>query len=255
MTQMLDNVFLNTALAHRGLHDPAQGIFENSRSAFQAAIDHGFGIELDLQLSRDGQAVVFHDETLDRMTGHTGLVVDHTIDELAQIELGTSHDHIETLPQILDFVAGRVPLLIEIKDQSGNFGKTNGVLERATCDALASYRGPVAVMSFNPNAIAHVQTHAPHLVRGLTTGNFASYDLDPADGIDIDGLTQISRFDELGACFISHDRNDLANPAVRQLKSRGIPVLCWTIRSVDQETTARKIADNITFEGYLPSPS
>jgi len=136
--------------AHRGLHDTAQGIYENSRAAFVGAIEQGYGIELDVQMSRDGQAVVFHDDTLDRLTDHTGPVRALTAADLSGVTIGTSTDTIEPLADILAQIGGRVPILIEIKDQSLTLTETDGILERAVAQAVADYRGPAAVMSFNP---------------------------------------------------------------------------------------------------------
>jgi glycerophosphoryl diester phosphodiesterase len=115
----LPDSFLRLPLCHRGYHDLSRGIVENSLSAFSAAIDAGYGIELDIQLSADGQAVVFHDDTLDRVAEATGLVIDRTAAELGTIRLKHSRDTIPTFAETLALVAGRAPLLVELKDQSG----------------------------------------------------------------------------------------------------------------------------------------
>jgi len=240
--------FLARPLAHRGLHGGSTP--ENSRAAFIAARDGGYGIELDLQLSADGQAMVFHDDELDRLTDHIGAIQQQTSDELAQIHLANG-EGIPTLTEILDLVDGSVPLLIEIKDQDGANGPNIGKLEAATAAALANYRGAVAVMSFNPHAIAEMARLAPNIPRGLVTCNFTQEDwpLTPADRRAY--LTEIPDYAALGCCFISHDREDLNNPAVTLLRAAGAPILCWTVRTPAQEKAARKVAHNITFEGYL----
>ncbi len=244
--------FLTKPLAHRGLHDLAKGIPENSPAAFQAAIDAGYGIELDLQLSADAQAMVFHDDLLDRLTDETGEVRVKTADKLGSFRLKGGQDMIPTLAQILAQVDGQVPLLIEIKDQDGALGNDVGTLEVATARLLANYTGPVAVMSFNPHAMAVVRENAPDLAVGLVTCDFAADEgwasLPPERLAE---LTNIVDYERLGACFISHDRSDLNRPRVAELKTTGAAILCWTVRSAEEEAAARQIADNITFEGYL----
>jgi glycerophosphoryl diester phosphodiesterase len=238
--------FLTTPIAHRGYHDRIKRRPENSMSAFRAAIEAGYGIELDVQLSADGQAVVFHDETLDRMVGIKDAVLDHTATELGAMRLADSDDLIPTLGQVLKLVAGKVPLLIEIKDQFDTAGK----LEAATAKALARYDGPVAVMSFNPQCIAEMAKLAPNIARGLTTDRFDYDDWAPLPHDICDRLREIPDYDLTRSSFISHSARDLAFPRVAQLKAKGAAILCWTIRSPEAEAYARRIADNITFEGY-----
>jgi len=142
-----------------------------------------------------------------------------------------------------------VPLLIELKDQDGAMGPGIGPLEAATIDALAGYRGPVAVMSFNPHSVAELARLAPALPRGLVTGGFAPADW-PLSTQRCAQLRDIPDFDSSNAAFISHDAENLSNPRVHALGARGVPVLCWTIRSPQEEAIARRVADNVTFEGY-----
>lgn len=249
--------FLRLPLAHRGLHDLAAGRPENSAAAFRAAIAAGYGIELDLQLSADGVAMVFHDYTLDRLTAETGPVAARSAADLGRIALKGGNEGVPTLAQVLALVAGRVPLLIEIKDQSRQMGPLEPRLEEATAAALAGYAGPVAVMSFNPESVAHMARLAPGVARGLTT-----YAFPPADFPQIAAhpelearrraLAGIADYDRVGAVFISHDWKDLGAPRVAELKTAGAAVLCWTVRSPADEAIARRVAQNITFEGYLP---
>lgn len=245
--------FLQTPLAHRAYHNRALGRVENSASAVQAALDAGYGIELDVQLSSDGQAMVFHDEDLDRLTSQTGPVHLRTAADLQTIGLKDSTDTIPTLSQILAQVAGRAPLLIEIKDQSLSLSRTDGRLEAAVAAALADYSGPVAVMSFNPHCIAHMRDLAPNIPRGLTTAAFDPTEWAPLPLTTCTRLRAIEDYDPTASTFISHEAADLDNPRVAELKSLGARVLCWTIRSPEDEATARRIADNVTFEGY-PAP-
>ncbi len=248
----LPQAFFALPIAHRALHDRSQGRIENSPAAIRAAIDAGYGIEIDLQLSSDGVAMVFHDDTLDRLTDRTGPVEAVTAADLGRTKLTGGPDTIPTLAEVLALVAGRVPLLIEIKDRSTTLSGTDGKLERATADALAAYEGPVAVMSFNPHCVAEMARLCPHIPRGLTTAAFAPGTWAPVPPATCDRLRDIPDYGPTGACFISHEAADLARPRVAALKADGAAVLCWTIRSQDAETAARRIADTITFEGYAP---
>lgn len=242
--------FRTIPLAHRGYHDRKSRRPENSLAAFRAAIAAGYGIELDVQISADGQAMVFHDDLLDRLTERRGPVRALGAAELGAIPLRHSDERIPTLAQVLECVAGRVPLLIEIKAGLDTMADTDGRLEAAVADALADYAGPVAVMSFNPHCVAHMARLAPRIARGLTT---ESYDLArsaPIPPETCDRLRQIPDYARTGSSFISHEAADLGRERVAELKAQGAAILCWTIHNPAEEAEARKVADNITFEGY-----
>lgn len=239
-------------IAHRALHDRAAGRIENSPAAIRAAIDHGYGIEIDLQLSRDGVPMVFHDEELDRLTAETGPVAARSAAGLKAIRLKDGADGIPTLEEVLALVGGRVPLLIELKDQSRVMGPTDGRLEAATATALQGYGGEVALMSFNPACIHHLARLAPEIPRGITT---AAYDPDswrPMPPELCARFRAIPDYDPTLSSFISHEAADLSSPRVAELKAGGAAILCWTIRSPAEEAMARRVAQNVTFEGYLP---
>lgn len=242
--------FLNVPLAHRALHDVSEGRPENSRAAIRAAVQAGYGIEIDLQLSADGQAMVFHDYDLRRLTGQSGAIRLRTAAELAGLGLAGGDEGIPTLADVLAVVAGKVPLLIEIKDQDGALGRDIGALERATATAISGYTGPVAVMSFNPHSVAEMARIAPRVARGIVTGSYDP-EINPWSVATCDILREIPDYGRTRASFISHEVADLERPRVAALKAAGADVLCWTVRSVEQEMCARKIAQNITFEGYL----
>jgi len=242
--------FLDRPIAHRGYHDLAAGRLENSLSAFAAAVRAGYGIEMDLQLSADGVPMVFHDDSLDRLTDQAGPVSARNAADLQALRLAGTTDTIPTLAQVLALVAGRVPLLIEIKDQTLTLSPTDGRLEAATAAVLAGYDGPVALMSFNPSCIAHMARAAPTLPRGLTTDQFDPADWAPVPPETCDRLRPIPDYDATGSSFLSHGASDLASPRVAQIKAAGAAILCWTIRSAQAEAAVRKIAANITFEGY-----
>jgi glycerophosphoryl diester phosphodiesterase len=249
----LHPAFLARPIAHRAVHDRAASRPENSRAAIRAAIEHGYGIEFDLQPSVDGVPMVFHDHHLMRLTGADGAVRERTAEELGRLRLKNGDEGIPTLAEVLELVAGRVPLLVEVKDQSHVLGPVEGELEKATAAALRAYEGPVALMSFNPHSVMALRDAAPDIPRGLVT---CSYDPSEPElaGIDpacLDRLRDIADFEATGACFISHEWKDLARPRVAELKRAGVPVLCWTVRSPETDRAARAVADNVTFEGYL----
>jgi glycerophosphoryl diester phosphodiesterase len=249
----LPESFFRLPLTHRGYHDLSRGIVENSISAFSAAINAGYGIELDIQLSADGQAVVFHDDTLDRVAEGTGLVIDRTSAELRTIRLKHSHDTIPTFAETLALVAGRAPLLVELKDQSGTMSSTDSRLEAATAAALHGYQGPVALMSFNPHTVACLAELAPQQCRGIVTCSWGEDDAALLGREVCDRLRAIPDYDRTQSSFISHELADLERPRVADLKASGAAILTWTVRSPADERFARRIVHNITFEGY-PAP-
>lgn len=246
----LPPALLARPIAHRGYHDRGAGVIENSRAAIRAAMDMGYGAEIDVQLSADGRAMVFHDYDLTRLTGRPGAVRQHGADALGKMPLTDGDETIPTLAEILALVDGRIPLLVEIKDQDGALGPDIGPLEQAVAQDLRGYDGDVALMSFNPHALSALAQFAPARARGLVTCDFAAEDWQLVPDARRAKLRDIPDFDATGASFISHDATDLGSARVAELKSRGFPVLCWTIRSAGDEARARRVADNVTFEGY-----
>ena len=247
----LDPAFLNVPLTHRALHDVKRGRPENSRAAISAAIEAGYGIEIDVQLSSDGAAIVFHDYDLKRLAEDSGPIQQRSSADLSRVILRGSDEGIPALHEVLDLVAGRTPLLIEIKDQDGVMGANVGRLEQAVARDIEGYDGPIAVMSFNPHSVQQMAIHAPKVARGLVTSAF-----DPEDWLLLprgtrDRLRGIPDYDTVGASFISHEVKDLGADRVADLKTRGANILCWTVTSKDQEKEARRVAENITFEQYL----
>ncbi|UWQ96022.1 phosphodiesterase [Rhodobacteraceae bacterium M385] len=253
MTPKLPAAFLGQPLTHRGLHDRASGVIENSAGAVRAAVAAGYGIEVDVQLTSDGAAMVFHDERLDRLTAESGPIRGWASRDLVNVRLTGSTETVPTLPDVLKIVDGKVPLLIELKDQSGGTGAAPDELERAVASALEGYVGPVAVMSFNPHMVANMAKRAPSVARGIVTDGYNETEWPDLSPDTLKALREIGAFDTVGASFISHNRADLAAPRVAELKARGVPILCWTVRSPEQEVEARRVADNITFEGYIPA--
>ena len=251
MTPSLPDAFLTIPIAHRALHDVRDGRPENSRAAIEAAIDAGYGIEIDVQLTADRQAAVFHDYALDRLTEELGPISKRSLADLATLRLRGGEDGVPGLIEVLAMVGGKVPLLIELKDQDGALGPDVGVLEMAVGTAVSDYRGPVAVMSFNPHSVAAMQTLLPNVPRGLVTEAFAKQDW-PVPEERLAALRTIPDYARVGASFISHNAVDLDAPRVAELKEAGADILCWTVRSPEAEAEARRVAQNVTFEGYLP---
>ena len=246
----LDPAFLTTPIAHRGLHDRAAGVIENSRSAVAAAVEAGYAVEIDLQLSADGEAMVFHDDELTRLTAERGPVRDRTAIELGRIDLDGADEGVPTLAEVLDIVRGASPILIEAKDQSLALTEVDGRLERRTARLLAAYDGPVALMSFNPHSVAHFRDAAPEIPRGRVTSAFSEKYWSNVAPTRRAELARIDDLETLGASFISHQRSEIDGAAA--LKTAGWPVLTWTVRSAEEEAEVRRIADNVTFEGYRP---
>lgn len=245
----LPDCFRTVPLTHRALHDLKQGRPENSCVAIRAAVAAGYGIEIDVQLSADNAAMVFHDYQLERLTGAAGPVRMQSAATLGGIALTGGDEGIPSLPEVLDLIAGQVPLVIELKDQDGGMGPNIGPLEDATADALQGYGGDIAVMSFNPYAVARLSELLPDIPRGLVTSAFRYKDW-PLSKATCDHLRDIPDYDRVHACFVSHEVDDLDRARVADLKSQGAMICCWTVRSAAIEAKAREVADNITFEGY-----
>lgn len=254
-----DRSWLKTLpIAHRGLHDTASGIPENSLPAFAAAISAGYAIELDVRLSRDGAPIVFHDETLARMTGTSSAVHDGTAEELNKINLVGSSETIPTLAQVLAHVKARVPLLVEVKAPTRHVG----TLEMAVALLLRDYRGPYAVQSFNPLCIGWFRDHAPEICRGLLSTNFGDKPVMNTakfapgfvpTGAERFALRHLLTIPFVRPDFIGYDVDALPALAPWITKHLGLPLLAWTVRSERQREIGAAHADNVIFEGYRPA--
>lgn len=223
--------------AHRGFH--GEGLVENSPAAFARAIERGFGIECDIQRSADGQAMVFHDWDLGRLTAETGPVVVRTAEQLGRIGLSGSTDHIPTLRQVLDQVAGRVPVLIEVKSRRG---MPITPVCRAVRRVLEGYRGEHAVMSFDPRVPRWFARHSPATVRGLVVTE--ENDKGPAGTVRRHLSLWQARPD-----FLAYDIRDLPSRFAASQRKRGLPVASWTVRSPELRERAGRYADAPIAEG------
>jgi glycerophosphoryl diester phosphodiesterase len=218
--------------AHRGLH--GQGRVENSRAAFRAAIEAGHGIELDVQASRDGEGIVFHDYQLDRLTAESGDLAARTAAQLGAIRLSGTDETIPTLREVLQLVAGRVPVLIEVKAPDREVTR----LCLAVFRALEGYRGPLGVMSFNPEVPRWFAAHAPRVLRGLVVTENGKRGLRGR-------LERAFAFWRSGAQFLAYDIRDLPSRFARR---RRVPVFTWTVRSDEDHERAALHADQIIYE-------
>jgi glycerophosphoryl diester phosphodiesterase len=241
--------WLRRPFAHRGLHDARQGIVENSASAFRAAIAADYGVEVDLQCASDGVPVVFHDESLDRLTEERGLVRERDSASLAKIALKGSSDAILTLPQLLAIVGDRVPLLIEIKSSWGRDDR----YAKTIADALSGHWPNIAIMSFDHELIANFRDLAPTLQRGLISERFEDarywHMLSPLQRFAMRHLltAAMARPD-----FIAYHVKALPALAPTIARKMGLPVITWTVRDKADEAVARRYADAIIFEGIRP---
>lgn len=223
--------------AHRGLHGPGRP--ENSLAAAAAALDRGLGIECDVHKTSDGQAVVFHDYGLDRLTGQAGELRDHTAAELGGIALSGSAETIPTLRALLDLVAGRVPLLIELKSPRD---QRIGALCLAVRRVLEGYTGAHAVMSFDPRVGRWFATHSPDTVRGLVVTEYEDKALPGR-------LRRHLWLWRARPDFLAYDIRDLPGRFPANQRRRGLPLATWTVRSAEQLERARAHADAPTVEG------
>lgn len=227
--------------AHRGLHYKTAGVEENSMGAFKAALVGGFGIELDVQLTADGAAAAFHDADLKRLTGRPGLISDLRTEDLASTRLLVGGEAIPTLGQVLDLVAGQVPILIEIKSRPG----ATGPLEAAVAQAVTQYAGPFAVMSFNPESVAWFRTSRPEIIRGLVASLRYRREL----GLRLTTQRgQVQALTRTEPHFVAYDIRCLPNDFTRACRAQGLPLLTWTVRTDAEHARAEQNADNIIFE-------
>jgi glycerophosphoryl diester phosphodiesterase len=237
-------------IAHRGLHDCAQGIIENTASAAAAAIACRYGIEADLQITADGEAMVYHDDALGRLTDGAGALRDMAAAALKRVPFRATTDHMMTLGDLLDLVAGRATLLLELKS------RFDGDLRLAarTAAVLARYGGPVGVMSFDPALIVELRRVAPHIVRGITAARqyplpFWDF-LRPAQRFKLALLLHVWKS---RPGFLAYRVDDLAAVAPRTARHVfGLPLLTWTVRSAQDRAMAERYADQIIFEGFRP---
>ncbi len=250
---MTEPLFPNP-VAHRGLHDRANGVIENSASAFEAAIAGGFAIECDVQLTSDGVPVIFHDDNMKRLLGKDGAVADCAASEITSSPLldSAAGDCPQRFADFLAQIAGRALLQIELKHQRDTTGTQ--LLARAVAEALKTYEGPVTVESFDPHLLTAVRQFGFTGQRGIITYDYA-------DASEDGHLTEDQRYSlrhllhwhETQFDFISCAKDALELPAIVFWRALGKPVTAWTIRSQAEADLARSHADQLVFEGFQPA--
>ena len=245
------NFITRLPIAHRGLHNADKDIVENSHGSVKAAIELGYAIEIDVQLTKDNQAIVFHDEKLDRLIDKTGNVVDFTLPELLKMTYEMGGENISSFAQLLELVAGQVPLIVEVKSLSNNIGP----LEAHIANLMRDYQGDICIMSFNPFTVKEFRRIAPHIIRGIV----AEYNMKPIEWPGTNGLTcfifkNLLHWPLTRPHFVSYHVHDLPKLSVRVAKWCGKPIVTWTVKSEKDAMHTYKYADQITFEGYLPKP-
>lgn len=241
MTDIFKSWLVETPIAHRGLHNDE--FPENSIGAFKNAINSGYAIELDVQVISDGTVVVFHDESLSRMTGNDGYVKFLTKQDLAMLKLNGSKESIPTLSEALEAIAGEMPVIIEIK----NNAKVGG-LEQKVIDILAGYKGEVAVASFNPLSLAYFKQHAPNILRGQLAGYLKNMKMSFVTRWGMKRMVLAKK--TAGADFIMYEAKTLPNRFVKKFKK--LPLLAWTVKSQEEYLRVVKYCDNVIFEGFDP---
>ncbi len=237
-------------IAHRGLHDAAQGLIENTADAMRAAIAAGYGIETDVQLTADGEAMVYHDDVLGRLTEGDGRLDRMTAAELKRVPFRGSTERMMTLGELCDLIGGRGTMLVEIKSRFDG----NSSLPARVADVLAGYRGPVAAMSFDPNQLAALRYMAPRLVRGIIAAKYRPHpywDLMPAWMRH--GMGYLLTAFAAQPQFVAYAVADL--PALAPAFARrvlGLPLLTWAVRTEAERQRAARWADQMIFEGFRP---
>jgi glycerophosphoryl diester phosphodiesterase len=236
-------------IAHRGLHDEASGRVENCESSFAAAIAHGFSIETDIQLTADGEAVVFHDDVVDRVLDGQGKVKRFTTRELKAMAFKQGKDRIQTLAELLEQTAGRTTLVIEIKSLwDDDFTLTDRVV-----DILANYIGPCCLMSFDPDLVARAAATAPETTRGITADRVIDPYYNPLPVAKRVAMREMLHLPQSQPHFISFDFHQLPFQPITEFQAAGFPILTWTIENETNATQARRWCDQITFENFIPT--
>lgn len=230
-------------VAHRGLWSP-QGPPENSLGAFQAACAAGYGIELDVQLSADGEAMVFHDDDLRRMTGAEGRLADRTAADLAELRLSGTDERIPTLAETLALVGRRAMVHVELKTPYGHVGP----LEQRTHEILIDHAGPVSVIGFNPYSHAWFAERFPRVLRGLDSYSYAR-----APQMNEEQRRSFAALEHVSIArphFLALGLDMLPSAEAARRRAEGMPIVAWTVKTPEQWEKVREDCDNLIFEGF-----
>jgi glycerophosphoryl diester phosphodiesterase len=237
-------------VAHRGLHDAARGIIENMPAAAEGAISGNFGIECDIQLTADGEAMVHHDDELGRLTEGAGALLTKTAAELKAVPFKATRERMMTLADLCTLVAGRVPLVIEVKSHFDGDRK----LVRRMAEVLSSYKGPAVGMSFDPDQVMALRELIPDRPRGIVAERrYSAEDWPEASPAQRRGMTHLRHFFRTRPDFVAYWVNELPSPAPWLARHVfGCPLLTWTVRTAEQRQRAARHADQMIFEGFRP---
>jgi glycerophosphoryl diester phosphodiesterase len=237
-------------VAHRGLHDAARGVIENMPGAVQAAIDKNFSIEVDIQLTLDGEAMVHHDDALGRLTEGSGTLLGMTAAELKAVTFKDTPERMMSLGELCSLVAGRVPLVVEVKSHFDGDRK----LVTRMAEVLASYSGPVVGMSFDPDQVLALRELAPKLPRGIVAQR--NYDDDywkKLTKVQRESMLYLRHGFRTQPHFVAFWVNQMPAPAPWIARNIfGCPLLTWTVRTPEQRERAARYADQMIFEGFVP---
>ncbi len=237
-------------VAHRGLHDAARGIVENMPAAAQAAVAGRFAIECDIQLTADGEAIVHHDDALGRLTEGSGRLRDKTLSELKAVRFKATSERMMTLAELCELVAGRVPLVIEVKS---HFDGDRRLVQRMA-DVLSSYQGPAVGMSFDPDQVVALRELIPSRPRGIVAERYYTEKNWPqASSAQRRDMTHLRHFFRTKPDFVAYYVNELPSAAPFIARNMfGCPLLTWTVRTPEQRARAARYADQMIFEGFVP---
>ena len=251
---MLDRSSFLRPIAHRGLHDASRGVIENTAGAFEAAIAKGYGIECDLRPAAGGLPVVFHDETLERLTEGSGALSTLGSAELARVRLkGGATTGIQTFSEFLDQIGGRVPLLVEVKSE---WEPVDAVFVGEIARLASAYKGPLALMSFDPAVLVALKQLAPGVPRGIVSGSYKNPDGTQwwADKLPEPRAFDLSQLLESGPPaphFFAYHVKSLPSPITRFVREVvRMPLFTWTVRSDEDRLIAAQWADAPIFEGF-----
>jgi len=237
-------------VAHRGLHDIARGIVENMPAAAQAAVDGNFAIECDIQLSSDGEAMVHHDNALGRLTDGSGALLGKTAAELKAVAFKNTSERMMTLGDLCSLVAGRTPLVIEVKS---HFDGDRRLVKRMA-EVLSAYSGPAVGMSFDPDQVVALRELIPDRARGIVAEReYTAEEWPEASPEQRQGMTHLRHALRTRPHFVAYWVDEL--PAAAPWIARnifGLPLLTWTVRTPEQRAGAAQNADQMIFEGFLP---
>ena len=236
-------------IAHRGLHDRKSGLVENMPGAMLAAIACNYAIETDVQLTADGEAMVHHDDALGRLNEGDAKLTSLTAADLKQVVFKTTAERMMTLGDLCDLVGGRVPLVVELKS---HFDGDVAVVDRIA-KVLTAYRGPIALMSFDPAMVLAVRKAMPDMVRGIVAEqNYGEAEWPTLTAAQRHDMTALRHLPRTQPHFVSYKADDLPADDALNAKQDGCALITWTVRTEKQRAISERYADQITFEGFRP---